>query len=62
VITAVLAGSTAAVAAILVFDHSLTAATIAGALIALPTVIAMIRHQDSTWEHAATEPLRPGED
>jgi hypothetical protein len=62
VITAVLAGSTAAVAAILVFDHSLTAATIAGALIALPTVIAMIRHQDSTWEHAVTEPLRPGED
>jgi hypothetical protein len=62
VITAVLAGSTAAVAAILVFDHSLIAATIAGALIALPTVIVMIRHQDSTWERAATEPLRPGED
>jgi hypothetical protein len=62
VITAVLAGSTAAVAAILVFDHSLLAATISGALIALPTVIAMIRNQNSTWERAATEPLRPGED
>ncbi len=61
-ITAVLAGSTAAVAAILVFDHSLAAAVIAGTLVALPTVIAMIRHQDSAWERAATEPLRPGDD
>src|SRR5919112_1481726 len=54
VITAVLAGSTAAVAAILVFDHSLTAATIAGTLVAFPAMLAMIRHQDSTWERAAT--------
>lgn len=62
VITAVLAGSTAAVAAVLIFDHSLAAAVISGTLIALPTLIAMIRYQDSTWERAATEPLRPGED
>jgi hypothetical protein len=62
VITAVLAGSTAALAAILIFDHSLAAAVISGALVALPTLIAMIRHQDSAWERAATEPLRPGED
>ena len=62
VITAVLAGSTAAVAAILIFDHSLTAAVISGTLVALPTMIAMIRYQDSAWERAATEPLRPGED
>ena len=61
-ITAVLAGSTAAVGATLVFDHSLAAAVIAGTLVALPTVIAMIRHQNSAWERAATEPLRPGED
>ena len=61
VITAVLAGSTAAVAAILIFDHSPAAAMIAGTLVSLPSVIAMIRHQDSTWERAATEPLRPGE-
>ena len=46
VITAVLAGSTAAVAAILIFDHSLAAPMIAGTLVALPTMIAMIRHQD----------------
>jgi hypothetical protein len=60
VITAVLAGSTAAVVAILIFDHSLAAAVIAGTLVALPTTIAMIRYQDSAWENAATEPLKPG--
>jgi hypothetical protein len=62
VITAVLAGSTAAVAAILIFDHSLAAAAIAGALIALPTVIALIRYQDAAWERAAIAPLEPSED
>jgi hypothetical protein len=62
VITAVLAGSTAAVAAILIFDHSLAAAVISGTPVALGTTIAMIRYQDSAWERAATEPLRPGED
>jgi hypothetical protein len=53
VITAVLAGSTAALVAILVFDHSLAAAIVAGTLIALPALVAMIRHQDSAWERAA---------
>jgi hypothetical protein len=62
VVTAVLAGSTAAVAAILIFDHSLAAAAIAGALIALPTVIALIRYQDAAWERAATAPLESSED
>jgi hypothetical protein len=62
VITAVLAGSTAALAAILIFDHSLAAAVISGTLAALPTMIAMIRYQDSAWERAAAEPLTPGED
>jgi hypothetical protein len=62
VITAVLAGSTAAVAAILIFDHSLAAAVISATLVALPTLIAMIRHQDSAWERAATEPLTADED
>jgi hypothetical protein len=61
VITAVLAGSTVAVAAILIFDHALAAAVISGTLVALPALIAMIRHQDSTWERAAQEPLRPAE-
>jgi ABC-type sugar transport system permease subunit len=62
VITAVLAGSTAALAAILIFDHSLAAAVISGALVALPVLIVMIRYQDSAWERAAAKPLRPGED
>jgi hypothetical protein len=57
VITAVLAGATAAVAASLVFDHSLAAAIVAGTVVALPAVFAMIRHQDSTWERASVEPL-----
>jgi hypothetical protein len=61
VITAVLAGSTAALAAILIFDHSLAAALISGAVVALPATIALIRHQDVTWERAAAEPLTPGE-
>jgi hypothetical protein len=62
VITAVLAGSTAALAAIPIFDHSLAAAVISGTLVALPTMIAMIRHQDSAWERAVAEPVRPGDD
>jgi hypothetical protein len=62
VITAVLAGSTAALAAILIFDHSLAAAVISGTLVAFPTMVAMIRYQDSAWERTVAEPLRPGED
>jgi hypothetical protein len=62
VLTAVLAGSTAALAAILIFDHSLAAAVISGAVFALPLMIALIRHQDSAWERAAAEPLRPGDE
>jgi hypothetical protein len=62
VITAVLAGSTAALAAILIFDHSLAAAVISGTLIAVPTMIAMIRYQDLEWERAAADPLIPDED
>jgi hypothetical protein len=61
VLTAVLAGSTAALTAILIFDHSLAAAVTSGAVVAVPVVIAMIRHEDSTWQRAAAEPLRPGE-
>jgi hypothetical protein len=62
VITAVLAGSTAALASILIFDHSLAAAVISGMAVALPAMIALVRYQDSAWERAATEPLRHGED
>ena len=62
VITAVLAGSTGALAAILIFDHSLAAAVISGTLIAVPTMLAMIRYQDSEWERAAAVPLTPDAD
>jgi hypothetical protein len=61
VLTAVLAGSTAALAAILIFDHSLAAAVISGAVVALPALIALIRHEDSAWQRAAAQPLRPNE-
>jgi hypothetical protein len=59
VITAVLAGSTAALATILIFDHSLAAAVIAGTLVAVPTMTVMIRHQNLAWGRAVAEPLRP---
>jgi hypothetical protein len=57
VLTAVLAGSTAALAAILIFDHSLAAAVISGAVVAIPLMVALIRHQDSAWYRAAADPL-----
>jgi hypothetical protein len=52
VITAVLAGSTAALVAILVSDHSLAAALISGALVALSALVALIRFEASTWKRA----------
>jgi hypothetical protein len=61
VLTAVLAGSTAALAAILIFDHSLAAAVISGAVVAIPVMVAMIRHEVSAWQRASAEPLRPDE-
>jgi hypothetical protein len=57
VITAVLAGSTAALAAILVFDHSLAAALIAGAAVAFSVGVALMRLQGSAWTGADTAPL-----
>lgn len=57
VITAVLAGSTAALAAILVFDHSLGAALIAGAAATFATEFALIRFQGSAWADAYTASL-----
>jgi hypothetical protein len=57
VITAVLAGSTAALIAILAADHSLAAALISGAVVALVALVALMRFQRSAWEQAATTPL-----
>jgi hypothetical protein len=62
VITSVLTGSTAALAAALISDHSLVAALIAGAVVAVPALVAMINRQNSAWDRAAAEPLRPGQE
>jgi hypothetical protein len=56
-ITAVLAGSTAALIAILVSDHSLAAALITGAVVALAALVGLMRFQWSAWEQAAATPL-----
>jgi inner membrane protein involved in colicin E2 resistance len=62
VITAVLAGSTAGLVAILASDHSLAAALLAGAVVALAALVALMRFQRSAWEQAATMPLIADED
>ena len=62
VITAVLSGSTAALAGILISDHSLAAALISGALVALSVLVALMRFQRSAWERASTTPLIAEED
>jgi hypothetical protein len=56
-ITAVLAGSAAALAAIQISDHSLAAALIAGAVVALAALAVLMRIQRAAWERAATDPL-----
>jgi hypothetical protein len=57
VITAVLAGSTASLAAILISDHSLAAALIAGGGVALAAEVGLLRFQRSTWRATSTAPL-----
>jgi hypothetical protein len=57
VITAVLAGTTAALAAILISDNSLAAALISGALVALILLVALMRFQRSGWAAASTSPI-----
>jgi hypothetical protein len=63
VITAVLAGSTAALVAILVSDHSLAAAIISGALIAVLALAALMRFQEAAWSREDDAVLTdPGEE
>jgi hypothetical protein len=57
VITAVLTGSTVAVAVILISDHSLAATLIAGAAVGVATEVALLRFQRSAWSRTATTPL-----
>jgi hypothetical protein len=62
VITAVLAGSTAGLTAILVSNHSLAAAVISGAVIALAALVALMRFHRSAWRRAAAAPLSADDD
>jgi hypothetical protein len=57
VITSVLAGSTASLIGILVSDHSLAAALISGAVVALAALVALMRFQQSAWKRAIATPL-----
>jgi hypothetical protein len=52
VITAVLAGSTVGLIAAVVFDYSLAAALIAGPVVGLAALTAMMRFQNSVWKAA----------
>ena len=57
VITAVLAGSGTGLLAAVASDHSLTAALVAGGVVAVAALAAMMRYQQSAWERAAAVPL-----
>ena len=57
VITAVLAGSTASLAAILISDHSLAVALIAGAGVAFGAEAALLRFHRSAWTGTGSVPL-----
>jgi hypothetical protein len=57
VVTAVLAGSSAALVATLVSDHSLGVALIAGGLVALLVLVGLMRFQASEWARGAATPL-----
>jgi hypothetical protein len=57
VITAVLAGSAVGLLAAIASEHSLAAALVAGGLVALAALAAMLRCQRSAWERAASAPV-----
>jgi hypothetical protein len=57
VITAVLAGSAVGLLAALASEHSLAVALVAGSLVALAGLAAMLRRQESAWERATSAPV-----
>jgi hypothetical protein len=57
VITAVLVGSGAGLVAAVASGHSLTAALVAGGVVAVTALTTMMRYQRSAWERAASAPL-----
>jgi hypothetical protein len=60
VVTSVLAGSTAALATILISDHSLAASVIVGSLVAVAVLVALIWVEDARWKRAGEEPAASG--
>ena len=57
VITAVLAGSAAGLLAAVASDHSLPAALVAGGVVAVAALGALMSYQRSAWEDAASAPV-----
>lgn len=57
VITAVLAGSAIGLLAAVASDHSLAAALVAGGVVAVAALGALMRYQRSAWEDAASAPV-----
>src|SRR5438067_9981708 len=57
VITAVLAGSAIGLLAAVASEHSLAAALVAGGLVALAALAALMRRQQSAWEQATSAPV-----
>jgi ParB-like nuclease family protein len=55
-------GSTAALAAVVISDHSLPAALISGGFVALLVLFALMRFQRSAWKRGSTTPLIAGEE
>jgi hypothetical protein len=62
VITAVLAGSAVGLLAAVASGHSLAAALVAGGLVALAGLTAMMRRQQSGWDRATSAPVSFGSD
>jgi len=57
VITAVLAGSTIGLLTVVASEHSLAAALVAGGVVAIAALAAMMRLQESAWERATSAPV-----
>lgn len=57
VITAVLAGSAIGLLTAVAAEHSLAAALVAGGVVALAALAAMLRLQQSSWERATSAPV-----
>jgi hypothetical protein len=61
VVTAVLAGSTVGLLAVLLSGHSLVAAVCCGVVVGIVVLAAMIRYQRLAWDRALAEPLIIGD-